>query len=134
MQKSKWWAAAFAAVLIRGMALNAGAQEGRVPVGAQPAVQSSAYRTERGLSGFQMQLEKAVGMSPEQRDAVRGLLAQQRSDTKAVREATEAKIAAIRTQTDAKIRALLNQEQQKKFDTFLSKKKQSNGAKRNRAS
>ncbi len=57
-------------------------------------------------------LERSVGLSPEQRDAVRGLMAEQRQKTQAVRE-----------DTDGKIRALLTAEQQKKYDAFRAQNK-----------
>jgi len=57
-------------------------------------------------------LERKVGLTPEQRDAVRGLLAEQRQKSQALRE-----------ETDGKIRAILNPEQQKKFDEVLAQQK-----------
>ncbi len=80
------------------------------PVLAQDAV--PAGRPARGSYGFVTTLERKVGLSPEQRDAVRGLLAEQRQKTQAVRDAT-----------DDKIRGLLNSEQQKKFDAMLADQK-----------
>jgi hypothetical protein len=79
-------------------------------------VNKSGERGNRSGYGFVSTLEKAVGLSPQQQDSVRGLLAQQRQD-----------IAAVREQTDNKIRGLLTPEQQKKFDVFLANQK----AKRN---
>jgi len=70
----------------------------------------------KGAFGYAGRLERAVGLTPEQRDGVRGLLAEQRQKTQAVRE-----------ETDTRIRALLNAEQQKKFDAFQAQSK----AKRN---
>jgi hypothetical protein len=66
----------------------------------------------RGAYGFAATLERQVGLTPEQRDAVRGLLAEQRQKSQAMRQ-----------ETDDKIRALLNPEQQKKFDAVLSEQK-----------
>src|SRR4051794_29353618 len=63
----------------------------------------------RGASGFLAGLDRSVGLTPEQRDAVHGLLAEQRRQSQALRE-----------QTDQKIRAVLTPDQQKKFDTFVS--------------
>jgi hypothetical protein len=57
-------------------------------------------------------LEKKVGLTPEQRDAVRGLLAEQRQKSQALRE-----------ETDNKIRAMLNPDQQKKFDEVVAEQK-----------
>ena len=70
---------------------------------ARPAARGG--RSGRGAFGFIATLERKVGLTPEQRDAVRGLLAEQRQKSQAMRE-----------ETDGKIRALLNPEQQKKFD------------------
>ena len=69
-------------------------------------------RSGRGAYGFISTLEQRVGLTPEQRDAVRGLLAQQRQKSQAMRE-----------ETDGKIRAMLNPDQQKKFDEVLSEQK-----------
>src|SRR5262245_49486186 len=66
----------------------------------------------RGAFGFVATLEKRVGLTPEQRDAVRGLLADQRQ-----------KSQALRQETDSKIRGLLNADQQKKFDDVLAEQK-----------
>ena len=66
----------------------------------------------RGAFGFVSTLQQKVGLTPEQRDAVRGLLAEQRQKSQALRE-----------ETDGKIRALLNPEQQKKFDAVLAEQK-----------
>ncbi len=66
----------------------------------------------RGAFGFASTLEHKVGLTPEQRDAVRGLLAEQRQKSQALRE-----------ETDSKIRGLLNPEQQKKFDEVLAEQK-----------
>ena len=70
-----------------------------------------AVRCPRGF-GFVSTLERKVGLTPEQRDAVRGLLAEQRQKSQALRE-----------ETDGKIRAMLNPEQQKKFDEVLAEQK-----------
>jgi Spy/CpxP family protein refolding chaperone len=69
-------------------------------------------RSGRGAFGFIATLEQKVGLTPEQRDAVRGLLAEQRQKSQAMRE-----------ETDGKIRAMLNPEQQKKFDDVLADQK-----------
>jgi hypothetical protein len=76
-----------------------------------PAARHSA-KAGRGAYGFVSTLEQKVGLTPEQRDAVRGLLAEQRQKSQAVRE-----------ETDGKIRAILNPEQQKKFDEVLAEQK-----------
>lgn len=80
------------------------------------AAQPPAAANPKGF-GYAARLERAVGLTPEQRDGVRGLLAEQRQKTQAMRE-----------ETDARIRALLNVEQQKKFDEFQAQAK----AKRNK--
>ena len=69
-------------------------------------------RPARGAFGFVSTLEQKVGLTPEQRDSVRGLLAEQRQKSQALRE-----------ETDSKIRALLNPDQQKKFDGVLAGQK-----------
>jgi hypothetical protein len=69
-------------------------------------------RAGRGAFGFASALEKKVGLSAQQRDAVRGLLADQRL-----------KSQALRQETDTKIRGLLNAEQQKKFDAMKAEQK-----------
>jgi hypothetical protein len=69
-------------------------------------------RPGRGSFGFAATLEHRVGLTPEQRDAVRGLLAEQRQ-----------KSQALRAETDGKIRGLLNADQQKKFDDVVAEQK-----------
>jgi hypothetical protein len=69
-------------------------------------------RSGRGAFGFMSVLERKVGLTPEQKDAVKGLLAEQRQ-----------KSQALRDETDSKIRAMLNAEQQKKFDEVLAQQK-----------
>jgi len=76
---------------------------------------AGAGRPGTGL-GFLATLERSVGISPEQRDAIRGLMAQQREAVKKVRQ-----------ETDTKIRAVLTPEQQKKFDAFLAEQKAKRG-------
>lgn len=66
----------------------------------------------RSPGGYMTRLEQTVGLSPEQKDAVRGLMAEQREKTQALRQVT-----------DDKIRGLLNVEQQKKFDAFRAQQK-----------
>jgi len=72
----------------------------------------SAGKSGRGAFGFVATLERKVGLTPEQQDAVRGLLAEQRQKSQALRE-----------ETDGKIRAILNPDQQKKFDDVLAEQK-----------
>ena len=79
---------------------------------AQDAVPGRSGKGARGSYGFVATLERQVGLTPEQRDAVRGLLAEQRQKSQALRE-----------ETDSKIRALLNPDQQKKFDEVLAQQK-----------
>ena len=128
MQKKHWLQMVASIVLIRALALTAYAQElppAAANAGPSKSVAASHARSGsgRGSFGFQGQLERAVGLTPEQRDAVRGLMAQQREQ-----------LAAVREQTDSKIRALLNDEQQKKFDAFLEQQKQERKARFHRAS
>jgi hypothetical protein len=104
MQKKHWLHAAVVLSVVRAMVISSAfAQD-------VPAAASAKY----GRAGFQTQLDSAVGLTPEQRDSVRGLLAQQHRDRLAMQE-----------QTDTKIRAMLSPEQQKKFDAFLAQQKQS---------
>lgn len=91
-------------LLMAGLAAVSMAQDG--PVAARSA------RPGRGGSGFVSTLERRVGLTPEQSDAVRGLMAQQRQQSLALRE-----------ETDGKIRALLNPDQQKKFDAVITEQK-----------
>jgi len=91
-------------LMVAGLATMSLAQE--TPLAAR------AGQSVRGAFGFMSTLERQVGLTPEQRDAVRGLLAEQRQKSQALRE-----------ETDGKIRAMLNPEQQKKFDQVLSQQK-----------
>jgi Spy/CpxP family protein refolding chaperone len=123
MQKKQWLHTAVVVMVVRAMTLPAFAQDGVAPAAHSMAATSARYSNGFGHFGFQSQLDKAVGLTPEQKDAVRGLLAQQHKDRVAMQE-----------QTDSKIRAVLNPEQQKKFDAFLAEQKQSRNAARHRAS
>ena len=98
--KSSW----ITVLVVAGIATMSLAQD--VPLAAK------AGRTNRGTFGFVATLERKVGLTPEQQDAVRGLLADQRQKSQALRE-----------ETDGKIRALLNPEQQQKFDEVLAEQK-----------
>lgn len=84
-------------------------------------VMAEGAPSSRGRGGFAAALEHEVGLTPEQRDAVRGLLAKQRQETQALRD-----------ETDQKIRGMLNAEQQKKFDGFLADQKAQRQSRRNR--
>ena len=86
-------------------------------VAAYAAPASSPRATGRTGYGFLAMLDRSVGLSPEQRDTIRGLLAQQRQA-----------VQSLRSQTDEKIRAALTAEQQKKFDAFLSDQRAARGA------
>ena len=130
MQMKHWLHTAVCLSLIRALVLTAYAQEPLPPAavanpgpGKSMAASQHRYGSGRGSFGFQGQLEKAVGLTPEQRDAVHGLMAQQREQ-----------LASVREQTDGKIRALLNAEQQKKFDAFLEQQKQERAARYRRPS
>ena len=98
--KSGW----ITVLVVAGLASMSMAQE-------MPAAARSAHSS-RGAFGFVSTLERKVGLTPEQRDSVRGLLAEQRQKSQALRE-----------ETDGKIRAILNPEQQKKFDEVLAEQK-----------
>ena len=98
--KSSW----MTILMVAGLATMSLAQQ--APLAARGG------RPGRGAFGFIATLERQVGLTPEQRDAVRGLLADQRQKSQAMRE-----------ETDGKIRAMLNPEQQKKFDEVLAEQK-----------
>jgi hypothetical protein len=108
--KKQWQCLLAGLVLATGVITRVGAEEpGRKSVG----VKTSQVRTTRGPGyGFAAVLDKAVGLSAEQRDSVRGLLAEQRRQSQTLRDAT-----------DGKIRAMLTPEQQKKFDALLAEQK-----------
>src|ERR1041384_2489990 len=97
MYQSHWKSSFITVALVTGLAVLSLAQD-------MSAAARGAH-TGRGAFGFVSTLEHKVGLTPEQRDAVRGLLAEQRQKSQALRE-----------ETDNKIRAILNPEQQKKFD------------------
>ena len=99
-RRSHW----IAALMVAGLASISMAQT--LPDAARGA------RPGRCAFGFASALEHRVGLTPEQRDAVRGLLAEQRQ-----------KSQALRAETDGKIRGLLNPEQQKKFDELVAEQK-----------
>lgn len=98
MQKTwKQWVTGL--VLIGGLSAAALAQD----VATQPRTHG------RPMGGFAATLDRQVGLTPEQKDSVRGLLAEQRQKSQAMRD-----------ETDKKIRALLNPAQQTKFDALLA--------------
>jgi hypothetical protein len=138
MQKRKWLHTVMALAALRALVFTAYAQE-NMPV--QAAIKSpmvhSAENARHGIPsktgfGFQSRLEKAVGLTPEQRDTVRGLLAQQHEALRSLRESMEPKYQSVQEDTDTKIRALLNPDQQKKLDAFLAKQKQGRSARTRR--
>ncbi len=98
--KSSW----MTIMMLAGLAAWSFAQE-------VPAARHAAG-SPRGAMGFVSTLDKRVGLTGEQRDAVRGLLAEQRQ-----------KSLALRQEIDGKIRGLLNVEQQKKFDVLKAEQK-----------
>jgi len=116
MQKKHWLQAALGLVVIPALTILTHAKDPALPTA----------RT----GGFQLRIEKAVGLTPEQKEAVRGMLAQQREELRTLRESYNPKFAAIQEQTDSKIRSLLSPEQQKKFDMFLAKQKQARSSRR----
>ncbi len=103
MNKKRWMSGCIVALMAAGLS---------GVVMAQEMSGASRVRPARGTTGFISTLEQKVGLTPEQRDSVRGLLADQRQKTQAMRE-----------ETDSKIRALLTPEQQKKFDDVLAAQK-----------
>jgi protein CpxP len=103
MNRRCWKSSWMMVLVIAGLASMSVAQE-------TPAAR--ATKGGRGSYGFVTALERQVGLTPEQLDAVRGLLAEQREKTKAMHE-----------ETDNKIRAMLNPDQQKKFDAVLAEQK-----------
>jgi hypothetical protein len=141
MHNRHWIRTILSLLVIRSLTLTAFAQDViGSPTLEQPAksnvsrAHGNRFGANRGYSGFQHRLEQAVGLTPEQRDAVHGLMAQQHEELSALRAGIEPKYASITQQTDAKIRALLNPEQQKKFDTFMVQEKATNSSKRRRTS
>src|ERR1700682_19273 len=111
MNRSCWKSSWMTVLIVAGLATMSMAKD--VPTAAH-----SAGRPGRGASGFAATLERKVGLTPEQRDAVRGLLAEQHQKSQSLRE-----------ETDGKIRAMLNPDQQKKFDEVLLEQKSRFGRK-----
>ena len=105
MNRRCWNSSWMTVLMVAGLASMSVAQD--VPAAARSNMQSG-----RGMYGFASMLERQVGLTPEQRDSVRGLLAEQRQKSQALRE-----------DTDGKIRAILNPDQQKKFDNVLAEQK-----------
>jgi Spy/CpxP family protein refolding chaperone len=141
MQKRHWAQTTLSLLLIRSLLLAAYAQDivstpaaNEAPAAVSHRASAKSTTKGQGYGGFQHKLEQAVGLTPEQREAVRGLLAQQHEQLRSLREGIEPKYASVQEQTDSKIRALLNPEQQKKFDTFLAQQKQSRNARYRRSS
>jgi hypothetical protein len=104
MNQNQWKHRWMTVVMVAGLASVSLAQD-------MPAAARSG-RSGAGGFGFIATLEHRVGLTPEQRDTVRGLLADQRQKSQALRE-----------ETDDKIRALLNPDQRKKFDDMLTEQK-----------
>ena len=104
MQRQCWKSGWMTVLVVTGIAAMSLAQD--VPAAARAA------KGGRGMVGFVATLERKVGLTPEQRDSVRGLLAEQRQKKQAITE-----------ETDKKIRAILNPEQQQKFDEVLAEQK-----------
>lgn len=121
MQQNSWYYALIGLVLLGGPHVlsyaDDAAPETQAPASASAAGSHSSHNRSGGTHGgfgFAAALDRKLGLTPEQKDAVRGLLAQQHQQSVALRE-----------QTDQKIRALLNSEQQKKFDSMLAEQKAS---------
>jgi Spy/CpxP family protein refolding chaperone len=103
MQRQCWKSGWMTVLVVTGIAAMSLAQDAPV---------RNAAKSGKGAYGFVSTLERKVGLTPEQRDSVRGLLAEQRQKSQALRE-----------ETDHKIRAILNPEQQQKFDEVLAEQK-----------
>jgi len=120
MQQNYWPYAILTLVLLGGPHTlgfaDDTASETKAPASVSATGGHSRSGGARGGFGFAAALDRKVGLTPEQKDAVRGILAQQHQQSVALRE-----------QTDQKIRALLNSEQQKKFDSMLAEQKASRG-------
>ena len=114
MTRKTWIQTAATLALLRALTLCAYAQEPAAAASFGEGKSAVHARTVRGGSpfGFESRMSKAVGLTAEQRDTVRGLMAEQRQQRTAIQE-----------QTDSKIRAILNADQQKKFDLFLADQK-----------
>ncbi len=125
----KHWHTALMGLLVLGtMALPVLAQDAELAASRMETKGGSSPLRSAGLArrgGFAAKLEKTLGLTPEQRDAVRGLLAQQHQQMTALRQETAPKYQSVRSETDAKIRGLLNPEQQKKFDALITQQKAS---------
>ena len=106
MQERHWHQALMSLLILGTFVATGVAQEGAASSAAAHSGRNQA-RSGRPSYGFLALLDQTVGLTPEQRDGVRGLLAAQRQASQALRE-----------ETDGKIRALLNPEQQKRFDAF----------------
>jgi len=104
MNQKHWRTSWMTILMVAGLSAMSLAQNG--------AVAAKSARSGRGAFGFLAALERQVGLTPEQQDAVRGLLAEQRQKSQALRE-----------ETDGKIRAMLNPDQQKKFDDVVAQQK-----------
>lgn len=127
MQKKQWLHTIVGLALVRALVLPVYGQDGMPPAAVHPATATPALHTRASSRGgaysFENRMSQAVGLSPEQRDAVHGLLAEQRKQHTAIQE-----------QTDSKIRGMLNPEQQKKFDAFLAEQKAERAARYRRPS
>jgi hypothetical protein len=123
MQQSYWQYALIGLVLMGGGPSIALAEEGSPTAKTSTTASVTGGFGHQGRSGvahggfgFAAALDRRLGLTPEQKDAVHGLLAQQHQESTALRE-----------QTDQKIRALLNNDQQKKFDSMLAEQKARRG-------
>ena len=115
MNERQWHQALASLILLGTLATVGMAQDGAAPAAAaninSPVSASSKWSRMKGNRpyGFLATLDQSLKLSPEQRDAVRGLLASQRQAAQELRQ-----------ETDNKIRALLNSDQQKRFDALLA--------------
>ncbi len=123
MQQCQWKSALMSLLVLGNLVLPVCAQDAEVeaarmePLGGRRSFHQAAALRRTGFAGT---LEKTLGLTPEQRDSVRGLLAQQHERMAALKQETAPKYQSVREETDGKIRALLNPEQQKKFDVLLA--------------
>jgi hypothetical protein len=129
-RKKQWYKPVVCLALLQAFGMGVYAQDPVLPVTspvARPVIMQKSPRhfdrSVKNTNNFAARLEKAVGLTPEQREAVRGVLADQRQQHEAVQE-----------QSNAKLRALLNPEQQTKFDTFIARQKQDRAARKRKTS
>lgn len=135
MQEQHWHNALISLILLGAVSFPAMAQDAELEAAQVNVVTTHPRHFQRSGTGFRpagngfaAKLEHSLGLTPEQRDTVRGLLSHQHEQLTALRQESAPKYQAIQEQTDAKIRALLSAEQQKKFDALVTEQKAARAA------